>query len=57
MTSSGQRGETALEIMKDWAPDLVITDLAMPNMGWTGVVPAAAGEDADSDHRVLSGAG
>jgi two-component system, OmpR family, KDP operon response regulator KdpE len=25
-------GETALEIMKDWAPDLVITDLAMPNM-------------------------
>jgi two-component system KDP operon response regulator KdpE len=25
-------GETALEIMKDWAPDLVITDIAMPNM-------------------------
>lgn len=25
-------GETALEIMKDWAPDIVITDLAMPNM-------------------------
>lgn len=25
-------GETALEIMKDWAPDLVITDLAMPNV-------------------------
>ena len=25
-------GETALEIMKDWPPDLVITDLAMPNM-------------------------
>jgi two-component system KDP operon response regulator KdpE len=25
-------GETALEIMKDWKPDLVITDLAMPNM-------------------------
>jgi two-component system KDP operon response regulator KdpE len=25
-------GETALEIMKDWAPDLVVTDLAMPNM-------------------------
>jgi two-component system, OmpR family, KDP operon response regulator KdpE len=25
-------GETALEIMKDWTPDLVITDLAMPNM-------------------------
>jgi two-component system KDP operon response regulator KdpE len=25
-------GETALEIMKDWAPDLVITDLTMPNM-------------------------
>ena len=25
-------GETALEIMKDWSPDLVITDLMMPNM-------------------------
>jgi two-component system, OmpR family, KDP operon response regulator KdpE len=25
-------GETALEIMKDWAPDLVVTDLVMPNM-------------------------
>ena len=25
-------GETAIEIMKDFAPDLVITDLAMPNM-------------------------
>jgi two-component system KDP operon response regulator KdpE len=25
-------GDTALEIMKDWSPDLVITDLAMPNM-------------------------
>lgn len=24
--------ETALEIMKDWAPDLVITDLAMPQL-------------------------
>jgi two-component system, OmpR family, KDP operon response regulator KdpE len=25
-------GESALEIMKDWTPDLVITDLAMPHM-------------------------
>lgn len=25
-------GDTALEIMKDWTPDLVITDLSMPNM-------------------------
>ena len=25
-------GETALDIMKDWAPDLVITDLGMPGM-------------------------
>src|SRR3979490_2768049 len=25
-------GETALEIMKDWTPDLGITDLSMPNM-------------------------
>jgi two-component system KDP operon response regulator KdpE len=25
-------GETALEIMKDWTPDLVITDLSMPNL-------------------------
>ncbi|MFB3812929.1 MAG: response regulator transcription factor [Terriglobales bacterium] len=25
-------GETALEIIKNWTPDLVITDLAMPNL-------------------------
>src|SRR6266581_4875553 len=25
-------GETALEILKDWTPDLVLTDLSMPNM-------------------------
>ena len=25
-------GEMALEIMKDWTPELVITDLSMPNM-------------------------
>jgi two-component system KDP operon response regulator KdpE len=25
-------GEMALEIMKDWTPDLVITDLSMPNV-------------------------
>ncbi len=25
-------GETALEIMKDWSPELVITDLSMPHM-------------------------
>ena len=25
-------GETALEIMKDWVPDLVLTDISMPNM-------------------------
>jgi len=25
-------GESALEIMKDWTPDLVITDLGMPRM-------------------------
>src|SRR5678815_1907690 len=25
-------GEVALEIMKDWIPSLIITDLAMPNM-------------------------
>ena len=25
-------GETALEILKNWTPDLIITDLSMPNM-------------------------
>ena len=25
-------GETALEIVKDWTPDLIITDISMPNM-------------------------
>lgn len=26
-------GDEALEVMREWTPDLVITDLAMPNMG------------------------
>ena len=30
-------GEMALEIMKDWAPSLVITDLAMPNLDGVGL--------------------
>src|SRR6266852_3788673 len=28
-------GDSALDVMKDWTPDLVITDLSMPNM--TGI--------------------
>ncbi len=30
-------GEMALEIMKDWTPSLVITDLAMPNLDGIGL--------------------
>ena len=30
-------GEMALEIMKDWSPHLVITDLAMPNLDGVGL--------------------
>jgi two-component system, OmpR family, KDP operon response regulator KdpE len=30
-------GEMALEIMKDWAPSLVVTDLAMPNLDGVGL--------------------
>jgi two-component system KDP operon response regulator KdpE len=30
-------GEMAIEIMKDWTPDLVITDLAMPNLYGEGL--------------------
>src|SRR6266568_2285180 len=26
-------GDEALEVMREWTPDLVITDLSMPNMG------------------------
>jgi len=46
-------GETALEIMKDWTPDLVITDLSMPKYGWTGVVPAIAAFEQDSHYCAL----
>jgi two-component system, OmpR family, KDP operon response regulator KdpE len=30
-------GEMALEVMKDWTPHLVITDLAMPNLDGVGL--------------------
>jgi two-component system, OmpR family, KDP operon response regulator KdpE len=30
-------GEMALEVMKDWVPHLVITDLAMPNLDGVGL--------------------
>ena len=30
-------GEMALEIMKDWTPQLVVTDLAMPNLDGVGL--------------------
>ena len=30
-------GEMALEIMKDWTPHLVLTDLAMPNLDGVGL--------------------
>jgi two-component system, OmpR family, KDP operon response regulator KdpE len=30
---SATDGDEALEVMRDWTPDLVITDLSMPNMG------------------------
>src|SRR5512146_1225221 len=26
-------GDEALEVMREWGPDLVVTDLSMPNMG------------------------
>ncbi len=29
---TANEGEMALEVMKDWSPHLIITDLAMPNM-------------------------
>ena len=31
-TRAAADGEQALQAMKDWTPDLVITDLRMPNM-------------------------
>jgi two-component system, OmpR family, KDP operon response regulator KdpE len=31
-TRTAADGEEALQVMKDWSPDLIITDLRMPNM-------------------------
>lgn len=31
-TRTASDGDEALQLMKDWSPDLIITDLRMPNM-------------------------
>ena len=45
-------GEMALEIMKDWTPDLIITDLSMPH-GWDRALPPGARRLASAHHRAL----
>ena len=46
-------GDEAVQVMKDWTPDLVITDLRMPNMNGLELVPACARKSASADHRAL----
>ena len=36
-------GEMALELMKNWTPHVVVTDLAMPNLDGVELVPASCG--------------
>src|ERR1043165_750091 len=46
-------GEFALQTFHDWPPSLVVTDLAMPNMGGARVVSQASGNLRSPHHRPL----
>ena len=46
-------GETALEIVKDFVPDLVITDLAMPRMNGIELCRQLRKISQVPDHRVV----
>ena len=45
-------GDEALEVMREWLPDLIITDLAMPNLAGLDV-PARADQTGRSDYRAF----
>ena len=47
-------GDSALETFSDWHPDLVVTDLAMPNMNGLDLLQASAGDLTAADYRPFS---
>ena len=46
-------GEMALEIMKDWSPNLIITDLSMPSIDGIAALPHGSRRFAGSDPCAL----
>ena len=47
-------GVSALETFSDWHPDLVVTDLAMPNMDGLDLCRRLRAISAASDYRAFS---
>ncbi len=43
----------ALQLMKDWALDLIITESAHATDGWFGPLPSSSGTVTNPDHRAL----
>ena len=46
-------GEMALELMKNWTPHVVVTDLAMPNLDGVELCRQGAEDVASANYRAL----
>ena len=52
-TRTAADGDDALQVIKEWSPDLLITDLRMPNMDGLQLCRHLRDKIPDSDHRFV----
>ena len=51
---TAEDGHAGLRVAREWQPDLVITDISMPNMNGVESEPPASRGIELADHRVVS---